>query len=79
MSAGPGCALDEPWLIVTGSAGDAELRKLDSSVKRNTATLNKLRKLSDEAGPAVLEDLKKVNQSKVRQVACASRSKTSGS
>ena len=45
--------------------GEADLRKLDSSVKRNTATLNKLRKLSDETGSALLEDLKRVNQAKV--------------
>ena len=46
-------------------AGEAEKRKLDSSVKRNTAVLKKLRQLSEDSSASILEDLHKVNQSKV--------------
>ena len=46
-------------------AGETEKRRLDSSVKRNTAVLKKLRQLSEDSSASILEDLHKVNQTKV--------------
>lgn len=45
--------------------GDADLRKLDSSVKRNTALIKRLRQLSGDAAGTILEDIARTNQSKV--------------
>lgn len=47
-------------------AGEADLRKLDSSVKRNTALVKKLRQVGEESRQALLDDIGKTNQSKVR-------------
>eukprot|EP00887_Chlorella_sp_A99_P007640 scaffold20.g7640.t1 len=45
-------------------ADEDELKKLDSSMKRNTALLRKLRTLSEESAPALHEELARTNQSK---------------
>lgn len=50
---------------------DAALRKLDASVKRNTALIKKLRSVSEESRAALLDDISRTNQSKVG--ACSSR------
>lgn len=44
---------------------DADLRKLDASVKRNTALIKKLRSVSEESRAALLDDISRTNQSKV--------------
>jgi regulator of nonsense transcripts 2 len=41
------------------------LRKLDSSMKRNTALLRKLKQLSEDSKQSILLDVTKTNQSKV--------------
>jgi hypothetical protein len=46
-------------------AGEDSLKKLDSSMKRNTALIRKLRALSEESRQSVLDDIAKTNQSKV--------------
>lgn len=46
-------------------AGEAELKGLDSSMKRNTALLRKLRQLGEDTRASLLEEVAKVNQSKV--------------
>ncbi|CAL8462985.1 g2519 [Coccomyxa elongata] len=43
---------------------DADLRKLDASVKRNTALIKKLRSVSEESRAALLDDISRTNQSK---------------
>ena len=48
------------------SAGEVDLRKLDSSVKRNSGLVKKLRQVGDESRQSLLEDIAKTNQSKVR-------------
>ncbi|KAA6426413.1 MAG: hypothetical protein FRX49_03524 [Trebouxia sp. A1-2] len=45
-------------------AGYSESKALDSSVKRNSALIKKLRQLSDESRESLLTDLQKTNQSK---------------
>lgn len=45
---------------------DDALKSRDSSVKRNTSLVKKLRGLSEDTWQAVLDDIQKVNQSKVR-------------
>ncbi len=54
---------------------DANLRKLDASVKRNTALIKKLRSVSEESRAALLDDISRTNQSKVGTCSsfCASR------
>ncbi|KAL4437467.1 hypothetical protein ABPG77_003448 [Micractinium sp. CCAP 211/92] len=44
--------------------GEADLKKLDSSMKRNSALIRKLRTLSEESRAALLDDIAKTNQSK---------------
>lgn len=46
-------------------AGEGELKGLDSSMKRNTALLRKLRQLGEDTRASLLEEVAKVNQSKV--------------
>jgi hypothetical protein len=46
------------------SSDDSFFRSLDSSVKRNTAAIKKLRALSEETRVALLEELKGVNLTK---------------
>ena len=41
------------------------MKQLDSSVKRNTALVKKLRQLTEESCASLLDDIGKVNQSKV--------------
>ena len=45
-------------------AGDSESKTLDSSVKRNSALIKKLRQLSEETKESLLLDILKTNQSK---------------
>ena len=45
-------------------AGDSELRQLDSSVKRNTALIKRLRQISEDTREALLQDIARTNQSK---------------
>ena len=44
---------------------DSDLRKLDASVKRNTALIKRLRSLSEESKAGLLEEITRTNQSKV--------------
>jgi regulator of nonsense transcripts 2 len=44
---------------------ESDLRKLDASVKRNTALIKKLRGISEESRAGLLEDILRTNQSKV--------------
>jgi regulator of nonsense transcripts 2 len=43
---------------------EADLRSLESSIKRNTALIKKLKALSEDSKKALLDDVAKVNQSK---------------
>ena len=45
---------------------DEQLRRCDASVKRNTALVKKLGKLTDDAREALLDDIAKTNTSHVR-------------
>jgi hypothetical protein len=47
------------------SAGEAELRSLDSSVKRNGALTKKVRAVSEETISSLLKECASVNQAKV--------------
>jgi regulator of nonsense transcripts 2 len=42
---------------------EEDLKKLDSSMKRNTALIRKLKQLSDESCQAILDDITRTNQS----------------
>ena len=42
------------------------MKALDSSVKRNTAVVKKLRQLTEESASSLMDDIVKTNQSKVR-------------
>lgn len=44
---------------------EADLRKLDASVKRNTALIKRLRGVSEESKAGLLEEISRTNQSKV--------------
>ena len=46
-------------------AAEDELRKLDSSVKRNTALIKKLRLISEDTKEALLDEIRRANQTKV--------------
>ena len=48
----------------TGTKGDSSLSSLDSSMKKNTAVIRKLKTLSEASAQSILNDLKKVNHSK---------------
>ena len=48
------------------AADDSALKKLDSSVKRNTALVKKLRQANEETRESLLEEVRRTNQSKVR-------------
>ena len=47
-------------------AAEQELRTLDSSVKRNTALIKKLRLINEDTKDALLADIRRANQTKVR-------------
>ena len=49
------------WCVAVGSL---DSKSLDSSVKRNSALIKKLRQLSDESKESLLSDIQKTNQSK---------------
>ena len=52
--------------VLKPSAAEPELKKLDSSMKRNQAVIRKLRTaLSEESRASLLQDIEKTNQSKV--------------
>ena len=51
--------------------GEAQLRKLDSSVKRNTTLIKKLSKITEETKTSVSQDVSKVNQRKYVSEAAA--------
>ena len=46
------------------AAGTLDPKALDSSVKRNSALIKKLRQLSEESKESLLSDIQKTNQSK---------------
>ena len=46
------------------AAGSFDPKSLDSSVKRNSALIKKLRQLSEESKESLLSDIQKTNQSK---------------
>lgn len=52
---------------------DSQLKNLDSSMKRNTALLRKLRQISEDTKQSILADIVKVNQSKVTKQTTASK------
>lgn len=47
------------------STDDQELRKLDSSVKRNTALIKKLKLVNEDNRVALMDEIRRSNQSKV--------------
>lgn len=49
------------WCV---AAGTFDSKSLDSSVKRNSALIKKLRQLSEESKESLLSDIQKTNQSK---------------
>ncbi|KAK9809827.1 hypothetical protein WJX73_010709 [Symbiochloris irregularis] len=55
----------------THRPGEADLRKFDSSVKRNTALVKRLRQLSEDTAGSILEDVARTNQSKYISEAAA--------
>lgn len=54
------------YLLDRPCTGEAELRALDSSIKRNTALAKKLRGLTEDNAAALQDECSKVNQAKVR-------------
>lgn len=44
---------------------EAEMKNLDSSMKRNTALIRKLKQASEDSRKSILDDIAKANQSKV--------------
>lgn len=59
-------------MLVCICAEENQLKKLDSSVKRNTALVKKLRQVTEENKDAILDDIRKVNQTKYVSEAVAS-------
>lgn len=55
-----------PLSISARPTGEDDLKRLDSSVKRNSALVKKLRQLTEEGCAGVLKDVANTNQSKVR-------------
>ena len=53
-----------------GTADEEGLRNLDSSVKRNTGLIKRLRLISDETRQSLLDDIAKTKQTKVLKSAC---------
>ena len=53
------------YFICACACAAASLKTRESSVKRNAALIKRLRALSEDTCQAVLEDIDKVNQSKV--------------
>lgn len=51
--------------------GDAEAKQLDSSVKRNSALIKRLRQLTDDTKESLLSDIQRTNQSKYVSEAAA--------
>ncbi len=51
--------------ILHGQADEETLKQLDSSVKRNTGFIKKLRQLSEENFKPLLDELAKLNQTRV--------------
>lgn len=51
---------------VAWRADEEALRKLDSSVKRNTALIKRLRLINEETRQSLLDDIAKTKQTKVR-------------
>jgi regulator of nonsense transcripts 2 len=51
-------------VIVFSNADSSFLRTLDSSIKRNTAVIRKLKQISEDQKEALIEELKSVNLSK---------------
>lgn len=47
-------------------AGGADLKKLDSTVKRNNALVKKLRQIAEDGLDSLLKDVLATNQSKVK-------------
>jgi hypothetical protein len=54
-------------------SGDAEFKKLDSTVKRNTALVKKLRQIAEDGLESLLKDILATNQSKVGTVPHSSK------
>lgn len=52
------------------TAGEESSARLDSSMKKNTALIRKLKSLNDENSRAIMADIGKVNQSKVCCMLC---------
>ena len=52
-------------LLMHRTAVEQDFRKLDSSVKRNTALIKKLRLVNKETKEALLDEIRRTNQSKV--------------
>ncbi len=46
-------------------ADEGSLKKLDSSVKRNTALIKKIRQVNEDTKEGLLDDIRRTNQSKV--------------
>ena len=47
-----------------------DIKKLDASVKKNTALIKKLRNITEDNAASLLDDVARTNQSKVRHMAC---------
>ena len=54
-----------PRIISMVQPGEADLNRLDASIKRNTALTKKLRAISDDTCQSICSDILKTNQSKV--------------
>lgn len=44
---------------------ELDLKKLDASVKRNTALIKRLRNITEDSAASLLDDIARTNQSKV--------------
>ena len=56
------------------AADEDHLKQLDSSVKRNTGFIKKLRQLNDENFKPLLDELTRLNQTRVRLMTFVSAS-----
>ncbi len=55
-----------------GQLYDADIKKLDASVKRNTSLIKKLRNITEDNAASLLEEIARTMQSKVPLTCCES-------
>ena len=56
----------QPLELVARCVGEEALRELDSSVKRNTALIKRLRLINEDTRQSLLEDISRTKQTKVQ-------------